>query len=99
MQMSTASTPPLHALWCLPCSIIDYSKMLYDQQQKAEAADKQRRLQQKLSTPKEMQFSARIAGGWVARRGLTVSLVGMPDCSRRDNFTCGLCKSPPPPCG
>jgi hypothetical protein len=36
--------------------------MSYEAQQKAEAADKQRRLQQKLATPKEMQFSARIAG-------------------------------------
>lgn len=42
--------------------ILDYGKFYYEQQQKNEAAEKQRRLQQKLATPKEMQFSARIAG-------------------------------------
>ncbi|WIA21372.1 hypothetical protein OEZ85_000591 [Tetradesmus obliquus] len=40
--------------------VMDWKKFAYEQQQKADAADKQRRQQQKLSTPKEMQFSARI---------------------------------------
>lgn len=58
----------------LPCflpaaSILDFKRLQYEQKQKLEAAEKQRRLQQKMSTPKEMQFSARIAGGaWLMRR-------------------------------
>jgi translation initiation factor IF-3 len=45
---------------------MDWGKFAYEQQQKADAADKLQRQQQKLSTPKEMQFSARIAGEGMA---------------------------------
>lgn len=54
VEVNGRTTPPV-------ARILDHGKMLYEQQQKAEAADKARRLQQKMATPKEMQFSARIA--------------------------------------
>lgn len=56
------------------CRVMDWKKFAYEQQQKADAADKQRRQQQKLSTPKEMQFSARI-GGTLGRHGSCACLL------------------------
>lgn len=44
------------------CRILDYRQYRYKQQKKSEEAEKQKRLAQKMATPKEMQFSARIGG-------------------------------------
>jgi hypothetical protein len=71
---------PLCAAHGAPCRILDFKQLQYEQKQKQEAVDKQRRLQQKMSTPKEMQFSARIAGVC----GQQDLQAGAPDSTGRD---------------
>jgi translation initiation factor IF-3 len=44
---------------------MDWASARHEAEVKAAAADKAKRLQQKLNTPKEMQFTARIAGVFV----------------------------------
>lgn len=59
-QMGACSLLNPVCIWCI--RIMDWGKFMHEQQKKADAADKARRQAQKLATPKEMQFSARIAG-------------------------------------